>query len=1277
MKTTSSQSARAVRREPGSRRRGQALLLAVLLMVFAALLAATMITLVSSNLSQTTRQGGLSAARTASTSAFAFVNDRLTNSTEGESWRPWQDNEPPVAGDPDFNSYYSDFERAQGWVNEVDFKQAPPNNNDLNSNGIDYVTAVSTKNQREIDDERFLFFDPQIQAGKKCYVKFPDPRGPATNASGPQYLVEVKPDVDDAGNRTGLLKLTVIGTSEDEAGAFDLRTAYKPTAVSKGPFSYARFDSNYNYKGKGLSRTKLTVPITAATVTLNVESTVGLDSGRTIVISDLPSQAQSATVQVVAPGVITLSAPLTPPTGGYGAGTTVTAASPLMDGILDANFDATGNGTLASTLLPLRYADPTIPNGARSVWIQGGATLEGKTTLTLDTADRLSVVGLIAPRPATPVDEALLALPNANPGATPTTVTLPDSSQAQAPGLQSQVHDNRGPESTHLQPLTPPSIDGANSRYRETTQFADPSGGSAEGFGPGVYINNRFDIERDIMGGSPMTIAKSHELYSNKYLPYTTTAASNSLEGRHIRGWVSPWEFRPRASEIELKGDLIIFTRNDRLDTVPNLPATTEAWKNTDGNSLAPTKAEPTLPGANTFRMVLDTQTGQRYFGAPGSGPLGLGMPVGPATPFNGQIFAEGNVRVRGFLGSKDVTIVSMGSIFVEGSVTPGASAHRIALLARRDVVLNPTLLADRVAGTQDTDTASVGVKLAAIANSGSNTITIDTADAPAVRVGDVIHIGNDTLWHIVTKVDVPNATGTPLLLETALAGDAASGSPVLRLSDPEQALVNGKSVYDLAPSTGQVFVRDVRLDGLTGAAPSFLAWQHIGQRKDGVVLDRDSGQNSQGQGTPNNPAAFHVKQNTYTSTSTPPGPEVISGTTAAGQNEKLFFADTLAVPNNTVDLLDIDNAGARGGDANETLQKLKTRFDNAARPLPPGQGLGLVRDWNLTITAPGPGGLATGIPARRVTAVGSDAPPLPDDDITVAPNQKYAIPLALSGGWFFQPSWNPSADSVVPGPVAPATKPLPSLQTIGVSGMPEGDDDLETTRDDFYQKNVPGAAANPGAAPAPTQAALRWRSAPVPAPGSMSAVGPNIVTFAHDPDVVLTTDTSSLPHYYFSAPKMERDSFAVPTVPATTRPFDAVPIFVQATIFAQEGSWFVVTPPLNDVPDLNSNGSTADPEDLAAATRYRRPNYRVVVKGTIVQNFAPTARSDENGVAKKGAMFQWIDALSHPTDVEDAGAGPGRGRGKDWQGIEYEPDPLPFYNSLSLPPTPDLIYTS
>lgn len=68
--------------------------------------------------------------------------------------------------------------------------------------------------------------------------------------------------------------------------------------------------------------------------------------------------------------------------------------------------------------------------------------------------------------------------------------------------------------------------------------------------------------------------------------------------------------------------------------------------------------------------------------------------------PQNGVLFAEGSLRIKGVVGRRNgangllpeqLTVVSGGTIYIEGSLTRGHPASRLALLARDYVCLNPT----------------------------------------------------------------------------------------------------------------------------------------------------------------------------------------------------------------------------------------------------------------------------------------------------------------------------------------------------------------------------------------------------------------------------------------------------------------------------------------------------------------------------------------------------------------------------------------------------------
>jgi hypothetical protein len=150
--------------------------------------------------------------------------------------------------------------------------------------------------------------------------------------------------------------------------------------------------------------------------------------------------------------------------------------------------------------------------------------------------------------------------------------------------------------------------------------------------------------------------------------------------------------------------------------------------------------------------------------------------------------------------------------------------------------------------------------------------------------------------------------------------------------------------------------------------------------------------------------------------------------------------------------------------------------------------------------------------------------------------------------------------------------------------------------------------------------------------------------------------------------------------------------IDIDATIFAQEGSWFVIPVPMDVVAPVDSDNSgaiEASEQDAAraATTRYRRLNYRIAVRGTIAQNMTPTGTTDYDfeqtpdqpvtDTTSPGAMQQWIDSLSHPTTIVTSAGG---NRGGDWMGIYYRAAPLNFSApdggaGLYLPVSPDLMY--
>jgi len=142
-------------------------------------------------------------------------------------------------------------------------------------------------------------------------------------------------------------------------------------------------------------------------------------------------------------------------------------------------------------------------------------------------------------------------------------------------------------------------------------------------------------------------------------------------------------------------------------------------------------------------------------------------------------------------------------------------------------------------------------------------------------------------------------------------------------------------------------------------------------------------------------------------------------------------------------------------------------------------------------------------------------------------------------------------------------------------------------------------------------------------------------------------------------------------------RPTTGLPIRINALIYAQEGSWFVIPPPLFD--DAAFNDDTRP--GLGKANAYRRFNYRVVVNGAIVENEtaddfpvtgvnAFTGRIGGNRNVYTFNSTRWEERLAYPSQrgdlndvlTRDVSSPPPLGAPYRapyvWQGIEYRWDP-------------------
>jgi hypothetical protein len=254
----------------------------------------------------------------------------------------------------------------------------------------------------------------------------------------------------------------------------------------------------------------------------------------------------------------------------------------------------------------------------------------------------------------------------------------------------------------------------------------------------------------------------------------------------------------------------------------------------------------------------------------------------------------------------------------------------------------------------------------------------------------------------------------------------------------------------------------------------------------------------------------------------------------------------------------------------------------------------------------------------------------------------------------------------------------------MGVNGTPLWQignlNDPFTLLESFYQNPLNRPAS--GALPAVQSLMSQTFSDPLPSVGPPAVSnnifnvtgGLNELRFSAEP-----TLANVLGNYRLSRFKMEQYLPGVDPMNSATvyRPTTGLSIRINALIYAQEGSWFIIPPPLFDDAAFNDDARPG----MGKATAYRRFNYRVVINGAIVENEtaddfpvtginAFTSRIGGNRNVYTFNSTRWEERLAYPSlrgdpnDVltRDVSSPPPLGAPYRapyvWQGIEYRWDP-------------------
>ena len=796
-----------------TQRRGQALLLAVLIMLLAALLGAGFLGVVSSNLNQTARIADKTRAIEASRAGIAFANAQLSGSSQGDLWRPIDVSPAPAPGAANYDFYYSQLDKIQGWASTA-------------------ATPVRSRFATELDYQIAL-----KSYRDSTYGKFPDPGQIAGDT--PRFLVkveEVAPNsLGDAGHG-GEIKITSIGLSDDDPNVFHRSIAYK-SGRRKSPWAEAlRSVSNWKFgnsdKNTGVPYATKPQLVNATTFPANnVDFAVDVidkplfsndDVPFNVVIikkAGAPSVRGAVVTKVDNNGAKLTFARLEKT---IGADETIQKAAALGIG---STIDLLNTGTPEPYAKDLPQANGILANG--SVWLQGPIQLSNLSR----NSTRISVSGSLAiddddtkkKLVAQSGDVGAPAMGNANsnkivPSSQPNFPgDLVLTSTAQSDGVKTTdlINDgwnNFGVQTLGLdysggravEPFAPARIDspGNLARYRALTR------NSADG----IYIDNRDDIER--VDAVAMTQQKLVEMlispnaapkdYERTGVAALAGATNVSLEQRHLRGWIGPDEFLARGVLVEIssaigpdgKAPSLRITRDARSDANPDGPDINQTWRKADGT--------------------------------PDNGVYAKSV----SFPLNGTLMAAGNVRIRGNVGGtpapRSLTVISLGNIYIEGSlsldntflpdgVTPDPARKKLMLLARKNVIVNPTRA---VIGR--TDAATIATNTAAVPFTGTTSAkTLSVANSLLFNKGDYVTIGsgqNKSLHGLITAVDTTNNRIDIVSRDVFTVAATAPGSIV-----NVRSLLEARAFNAPANTADKIFFSLVKVDNTPGSVENVI----------------------------------------------------------------------------------------------------------------------------------------------------------------------------------------------------------------------------------------------------------------------------------------------------------------------------------------------------------------------------------------------------------------------------------------------------------------------
>ena len=1334
-------------------RQGQALILAVFVMLLAALLGSTFLVLVASTSQSVTQGNNKSEAEISADDAVKRVKDSIAASPDPDNWSPEANptafdlrdarDFPPASDEPFYEQYWTPLDRAMGWALPDTFSYGTlPTDSDPNvQRQLQIEHKIQKLQEFKATGGRVFVKVPNPITTKNLTTR------PFMVES--RLLWKGADELSDGGDKKWMLAATIIGLTARDGNSWSRRTLYKPTNYNGGTLAHANFVSNYDWNYDGTRQNFATAPLANIAlvsgeiydVAINDEDFRVFQPGQTLMVSspDYPPASGIIRERKIISGQLVLTTRfLTPPSPFNPTNSTVSLAGTLMTDV--DQVDTTGDNSALFTA-PASTTNAANDNVAANTdtahfgngyFFNLGMVARQNPTFGLRPPHVNSALRTASGQnflvSTGPVDTGSPTAP-ANATNAPQTVTIRNiltNNTQTVPALPSGENTymrvgfgaNGGLQTERLvakvdpveppRPLRPAKID--LSRYEALAKGTTAAG--AHGYGPGVFIDNAEDFDKTSAG--EMTNSQLHRWWQRKSFEsqglgsvqnvtytgnnaalttgserlrlsfprpgvdnYTYPLASGSLEEKGIRGWISPWEFVPRGATITLRGNDYIQIDREHLDNNGNTDLA-KSWKDSAG---------VVIPAQNHFSMFFNPNLPLRTLGLNGAAYADSQTMISMTSLFNGVIYAQGNIKIRGNWTGRPLTIVSGQNIYVEGSL--GNVSSKIALLAKRNVVANPTAFFGRYQGVVDRSSLPTNGEISGNLTNVGAQVTVSNTDANRLKLGDFVQIRQGNL--ATTKLlrirefnRLFSASVTRLLFEPTLSsakpnGFANGACQVIPVTDPPVTAIDaaGKSVASNSPNAvswaytfnkaGHTLMRTIReRENVNSGNEDFIySLKHSAQRVNVKIKA-----NNVSQTTSNSTGAnftLKIKEDKNTNSVVDP-----IGAGGFATYEKLFEANVTGgtqpsqtPPRRTVTYLlnDVrEESGApistpvagQGGDTTATLGELKTLLEETGNePGPPPEVL--QPWWSVIFPTQRPDGTAIpdpttsanpykNLPARFFAQYLSTA--------TNGPDTEFEVPLTTSVGRFWRggnaqtDSANWTADGTMTQwrQIGSSIGPVKAWDGTNNRFVNDLAEDVDTIRPEFY-----------GAAPV-------WTGAFSENPNANEQVGAFVMTRA------LGSDTDSL------LPQYNLASWHIEGLPDGNNLRPVYNCTVNATIYAQEGSWFVIPMPAFAAP-----GETN-------ASRNRRQHFSLVVNGNMAQCFTPTAdldydsEPDPDGLAW-GAMRRWMDGMARPTQLVAGAPSSWRLPDQNAKAIERQLDtePVPGQPPLKLylPSSGEVLYMS